>query len=42
MKVPYLGSNGKKNSGKDLNKIEARFVERKEKMNSLKIKLQKC
>ena len=42
MKVFYLGSNENKNSGKDLNKIEARFSERKQKMNSLKIKLQKC
>ena len=42
MKVLCLGSNGKKNSGKDLNKIEARFAERKQKINSLKIKLQKC
>ena len=38
----YLGSNEKKNSGKDLNKIEAIFAEGKQKMNSLKIKLQKC
>ena len=29
MKVLYLGSNKKKNSGKDLNKIEVRFVEGK-------------
>ena len=29
MKVLYLGSNEKKNSGKDLNKIEAKFAERK-------------
>ena len=29
MKVLYLGSNEKKNSGKDLNKIEARFAEEK-------------
>ena len=29
MKVLYLGSNEKKNSGKELNKIEARFAERK-------------
>ena len=27
MKVLYLGSNEKKNSGKDINKIEARFAE---------------
>ena len=42
MKVLYLGSNENKNSEKDLNKIETRFAERKKKMNSLKIKLQKC
>ena len=42
MKVLYLESNKKKNSGKDLSKIEARFAEGKQKMNSLKIKLQKC
>ena len=29
MKVLYLGNNEKKNSGKDLNKIDARFAERK-------------
>ena len=29
MKVLYLGSNDKKNSGKDLSKIEARFAEGK-------------
>ena len=29
MKVLCLGSNEKKNSGKDLNKIEARFAEEK-------------
>ena len=40
MKVLYLGSNEKKSSGKDLNKIEARFAEGKQKANSLKIKLQ--
>ena len=38
MKVLYLRSNEKKNSGKELNKIEARFAERKQKKNSLKIK----
>ena len=27
MKVLYLGSNERKNSGKDLNKTEARFAE---------------
>ena len=32
----------KKNSGKGLNKIEKRFAEGKWKVNSLKIKLQKC
>ena len=41
MKVLYLGSNEKKSSGKDLNEIEAIFAEGKQKMNSLKIKLQK-
>ena len=29
MKVLYLGSNEKKNSGKDVNKIEAILAERK-------------
>ena len=29
MKVLYLGSNEKKNPGKDVNKIEARLVEGK-------------
>ena len=29
MKVPYLGSNEKKNSGKELKGIEARSAERK-------------
>ena len=29
MKVLYLGSNEKKNSGKDMNKIKARFAEGK-------------
>ena len=29
MKVLYLGSNEKKNSGKELNKIEARLAQRK-------------
>ena len=42
MKVIYLESNEKKNSEKDLNKIEVRFGEEKQKMNCLKIKLQKC
>ena len=32
MKVLYLGNNEKKNARNDLNKIEARFVERKQKM----------
>ena len=36
------GSREKKNSEKDLNKIEARFAQGKQKMNSLKIKLKKC
>ena len=42
MKVPFLESNEKKNSAKDLNKMEARFAEGKQKMNSFKIKLQIC
>ena len=42
MKLLHLGSNGKKNSEKDLNKIETRLVKRKWKMYSLKIRLQKC
>ena len=42
MKALYLGSNEKKNSGKELNKIEARFAEGNQKMNFLKLKLQKC
>ena len=29
MEVLYLRSNEKKNAGKELNKIEARFIERK-------------
>ena len=33
----YLGSNEKKNSRKELNKIEARLAEWKQKMNSLKL-----
>ena len=37
MKVLYLGSNEKKNPGKELNKIEARFSKRKQKINSLKV-----
>ena len=40
MKVLYLGSNEKKNSAKELKKIEARLPERKQKMYSLKIKCQ--
>ena len=39
MKVLYFGSMEKKNPGKGLNKIELRFAEMKQKMNSLKIKL---
>ena len=39
MKVIHLGGNGKKNSEEDLNKIEVRFSERKQKMNDLKINL---
>ena len=42
MKVLHLGSYEKKNSEKDSCKIEARFAEGKQKMSSLKIKLQKC
>ena len=38
MKICYLGSNEKKNSGKKLNKIEERFAEKKQKMKSLKAK----
>ena len=38
MTILYLGSNEKKNSGQELNKIEARLAERKQKMNGLKIK----
>ena len=41
MKVLYLGSSEKKNSVKDLKQIGARFVEKKQIINSLKIKLQK-
>ena len=41
MEVPCLGRNEKKNSEKDLNKIEARFAEGTWKISSLKIKLQK-
>ena len=40
IKVLLLGSNEKKNSEKDLREIEGTEVEQK--MNSLKIKLQKC
>ena len=36
MKILYLGSNGKKNSTKELNKTETRFAKRKQKMTSLK------
>ena len=38
MNVLYLGSNEKKNSGKELNKTEVRLAERKQEINSLKIK----
>ena len=41
MKVLYLESNEKKNSGKDLDKIETSFAKGKQKMNSLKKNLQK-
>ena len=37
MKVLYLGSNEKKDSGKELNKTEAILAERKQEVNSLKI-----
>ena len=40
MKVLYFGSNQKKNSAKELKKIEERLTESKQKMNSLKIKCQ--
>ena len=39
MKVLYLGKNEKKNSGNYLSKIESRFPEVKQKMNSLKMKV---
>ena len=38
MKILYLVSNGKKNSAKEVNKIEAKLAERKKVMNSLKRK----
>ena len=38
MKVLFLGSNEKKMQEKNKDKIEAKFAERKQKMNSLKIK----
>ena len=38
MKVLSLESNEQKNTGKELNKTEAKLAERKQKMNSLKIK----
>ena len=41
IKVLYLGRIEKTNSGKDLNNIEIKFAEGKQKSNSLKIKLQK-
>ena len=34
--------NEKKNSENDLNQIEVKFAEEKQKTNSLKIELQKC
>ena len=40
MKLLYLGSKKKNNSGKELNKIEVIIAERKCKMNSLDIKSQ--
>ena len=42
MKVIHLESNEKKKSENDLKKIEVRFDEGKQKLNCLKIKLQKC
>ena len=42
MKVLYLGSNEKKNSGKEVNKIEAILAERKQKMNQFENKMSKC
>ena len=41
MKVFCFGSNEQKNSGKELNKIEVIFSERKQKISSFKIKCQK-
>ena len=41
MKVLYLGCNEKKNSGKELNKIEAWSAERKEEIKNLKINMLK-
>ena len=41
MKELHLESNEKKNAEYDFNKIEARFAEGKQKINSLEIKLQK-
>ena len=41
MKELHLVSNEKKNSEYDFSKIEARFAEGQQKINSLKIKLQK-
>ena len=38
MKLLCLGSNKTKNSGKELNTIEAKLAERKQEMDSLKIK----
>ena len=35
-------SNEKKNEGKQLNKIEGRFAERKQKMKSIQTKMLKC
>ena len=42
MRVLYSGSNTKKNSGEDPNKIEARFAQGNYKIYDLKIKLQTC
>ena len=38
MKGFYLGSNEKKDSGKEIHNTDARFAERKYKISSMKIK----
>ena len=42
MDALHSGCNENKYSEKDVNKIEATFMEEKQKVNSLKIKLQIC